>query len=618
MKKEKINFILEKILTEDIPPESINLWPVIKNDLVVRMQPHIKQGDNKVKKSSRINQRRGWLTSAAMLTLLLSVFLMATPQGRAFAQTILRFFSRSESNVAELPDLNASLVENDSQSYQPESPAADEAVSECSSSIFPGCGMAQVQEKVNFSLMTPADLPEGTRYTGASLLENGALMRYEGPDGIILLAQTQPDPLEISTWTIARDAVVETTTINNLPAEFIQGGWAGLGINEEGSLPWDAQLPTRTLRWKNNDTQFTLMNIPASTADCPQGLTMAQLTSLAEGLSSAADAPEQNTSLVGVSLDQAEKQAGFDFIIPSWLPPSFNLVATTYDSQHNSICQYYQYGTGSVNPALVIAQSNWSMPPINDLLIRAYYDGQEVDIPQPQTTIQLKGAASNTATLLENGAKTNAFCGGDLLIANRALVWQLQGRSMILFAQQDANDGRGFTTIKEMQRVAEALNGVDTNSDNGSTPDPERLLSKAEAEQVSTVEIRLPVKLLSNVRFDHISFKPGGENDGPIIATQYLANPVGDGRSYLMNIFQMPNSESTLEVLKLAGGFSPAAVSGKDALYQAQCWDSTALAGGIECHQILTWFDNSTQFEIFTHFPAEVPKEIMISIAESM
>lgn len=617
MKKEKINLLLDSMLCEEIPPESIHLWPAIQKNLVMRKQPTIKQGDMKMNNNIKMGKHARWLTLTAVLTFLLAVIMIATPQGRAFAQSVLRFFTRSGSNVMQLPELDASLETQDNQTMQPEA-YVDAGASVCGSPLLPTCNLSEAQKSLDFEILLPGELPQGLQFTGAALVKNGVVVKYEGSQGIILLAQTQPEPQEISIWTIARDATVEPATINNQPAEFIQGGWAGLGINEEGSMVWDSQLPTRTLRWKNGDTQLTLVNFPASSAQGAQGMNLAQMTALAERIAPTDDTLEGYDLSNGITLAEAEEQAGFDFIQPAWLPDNFNLEKTTHDSQHNSICQHYQYGTGSAAPALVIAQSNWALPPISDLQARASYDGQEVEIPHPQTHITLPGALGDTGKLLENGVQTDAFCGGNPLIANRALVWRIEGRSLILFAQLDAYDGRGFTTIKEMQRVAEALNGLDSGGQNTGAPDTERLLSKAEAEQASGVEIQLPTKLLSNVRFDYISFRPRVEDLGPIITTQYLADPVGDGRFYLMNIFQMPNSQNTLENIKLAGGFSPAAVRGKDALYQAQCWDSTALAGGIECHQILTWFDNDTQFEIFSHFPAELPKEIMISIAESM
>ena len=59
-------------------------------------------------------------------------------------------------------------------------------------------------------------------------------------------------------------------------------------------------------------------------------------------------------------------------------------------------------------------------------------------------------------------------------------------------------------------------------------------------------------------------------------------------------------------------------VKGNPAIYQTQCYDSTNLAYGTECHQVLTWLEGDTQYDIITYFPAMVPEETILAIAESM
>jgi len=172
-----------------------------------------------------------------------------------------------------------------------------------------------------------------------------------------------------------------------------------------------------------------------------------------------------------------------------------------------------------------------------------------------------------------------------------------------------------------MQRLAENINGFDTGPT--SEPDPERLLSVQAAEALTGLDIKVPTLMLTSVRFDHIANKNDGpyrvEDAGPSpIALMYTGQPVGDGRTYKVLIMQIPDSTNTLENLALAGGYEPALVSNQPAIYQEQCWDAAEINGSTGCFQTLICFENKTEFDFYTFFPTAIPREKIISIAESM
>lgn len=57
---------------------------------------------------------------------------------------------------------------------------------------------------------------------------------------------------------------------------------------------------------------------------------------------------------------------------------------------------------------------------------------------------------------------------------------------------------------------------------------------------------------------------------------------------------------------------------GVSGIYQAQCYDATELAGGVECRQFLTWFEGGVQYDVSTFFPASVSRDTVFAMAESM
>jgi hypothetical protein len=362
--------------------------------------------------------------------------------------------------------------------------------------------------------------------------------------------------------------------------------------------------------------RYTLVNFPAQSPDGPLGLDKAQLVMIAESMS-APNADPVDGSEARRTLAEVEQQAGFAFVEPAWLPAGVTSYDIRYDSQHNAICQYYRASADDVATTLVIAQSGWALPAPEDLLRKFYYGDQEIAMAVQQGWLPIAGADNENAAFIESGLAVEAYCGGEQTSVHRALMWMNGDRAYIIFASLDAGDGRGFVTVREMQRLAGVLNGIDPQADGDAAPDPERLRSLEQAEAVAGEDVRFPTVMLSNVRFDHIATWMVGDVPDRI-ATYFNGQPVGDGRTYGVDIFQTPNSEQTLEDLEQWGGYRQVSVHGNPAIYQESCWDSTTLAGGIECHQILTWFEDGAQFDVTTYFPALVPQEVILAIAESL
>ncbi len=604
--------MMQKLAEKEVPSASINLWHSLEQNLVKRKRNLSKQGEIYMK--PRIFNRRPfqWALGVTLTVVCGFTLLFAIPQGKALAQNILQFFSRSQTEQQTVPLVDAGLqTAPEEAAVEPAQEQAAVLEEGCGSALSPACTPEKLQEAAGFPLKFPQNLKD-MRFTGAAVLTNGALLQYEGSYGVLLLAQTLPGEDAAQTWTIGQGATVESVSVHNQPAEYVQGGWMGLGIND-ADMSWDASLPTQTLRWGLNGIEFTLVNFPAQSAGGPVGFDLAQMQQMAEEIG-VPNAAENTEAEDGLTLADAKTQAGFEFNEPDWLPTGFIAYKTTYDSQHNAICRYYYTPSdlAYLSP-LVIGQSTWALPGVEDLWATATYNGQEVETPVSQQFLSIQGADGGQGLFLENGLRADAFCGGEPMTANRALLWQQGTRTYALFAPLDASDGRGFVSVQEMQHLAESMTGAPTSM--AAVLDPERLLSVKDAESLTGQDVRLPVVMLANVRFNHIAYRSAEEG---MLVTYYAGQPVGDGRTYHILFSQTAGSQQTLDNLRLAGGYEDTIVNGNPAIYQASCWDSTTLVNESECRQFLTWFEDGTQYDLEAYFPGLVPQETIFAIAESV
>lgn len=612
MRNSKITQAIRTAVENEIPATSVDLWPTIKDKISSRMQNRHSTGVNNMKKQPFSLLRSRAFTLTSVVIMLFTSFLVFTPQGRTLAQTIFQYFVHAESNQAVIPTLSVKLVS------QPENP---EAASVSGSDIKPGCGatltsgcsIEMVQKIVSFKPLIPEFSIEEMTFSRAAADKNNSAMEFKTQKGTLLLLQTPIEMDDVSTWTIGKDAEIQSVTVNNQPAEFVLGGWVDNGLDVAG-FQWNENQPTRTLRWDAGGVRMTLINLPEQSARGPIGFEIDELTQIAAKINTKDMQKLAEGTADGFAREQAEQKAGFRIVDVRWLPGGYEIGKIRYSSENNAFCQYFHTDPANINPSLVLAQSNWALPEIETLLAEVFYDGKAVELSRIERHLILKGADGGLGFFIETGMQSHRYCGGEPAYANRALLWQKDNQSFILFGQMNTNDGRGFLTLNEMAKVAESINGVDSMD---TIPDLERMTSRKQAEEVTGVDILLPSKMIKGVKFSHIS-TDSVEQDWEMINTYYAGAPVGDGRTYHILITQTPNPENSLEEMRLAGGFSDITIRDQEAIYNPSCWQSNELSARTECRQELIWVEDGTMFSISAYFPALIPDEIFFSLAESM
>ena len=236
---KKIQSILRDALEKDIPSSQVKLLPAIKSSLVAGKT--IQQGEPMNTTKPRRIPRAAFVTLVIIILLALTLI---TPQGRAFAQSILQFFVRSQSDAIPMPtaqpmtwvDVTPGVP---AATMTPLPPMAAFA-NECGDFGSPTCTVEQIRSKVDFTVKEPANIPEGLYFIGATGGPDNVQISYQFKDfsGSLYITEKRwtgnPSP---QTDLVGASANVEQVQIGGLTGEYFKG----IFVAEDGDnvAHWD-------------------------------------------------------------------------------------------------------------------------------------------------------------------------------------------------------------------------------------------------------------------------------------------------------------------------------------------------------------------------------------------
>lgn len=386
MDNKNIHSILQDALEEKIPSAQIELWPAVKASLVAKKHSLTQQGE----KMNTAKPRR--MARAVLITLMIVVLLalaFITPQGRAFAQSILQFFVRTESDAIPVPTQEpvtwVDVNPNTPAVTKTPQPAIAIFANDCGDYGSPTCTVEQIRSMVNFTVKEPASIPVGLYFVGAT----------GGPDSIYLLYyyENQSGSLSVTVerWAgapspqtdiVGASAIVEEVNIGGLAGEYFKGIFVS---ESEGSVAtWDPNFGVETLRWVDNGISYTMQYSYPSAALEKEGM-----AALAESMTTEPVAkqpmpiptedpyawdPRETWNL---SLSEAEQQAGFKLVLPAKLPEILSFTGVSYDKSHGFVQVAYLTPQGN---ALLVGQQITPNPTdcfMCNILIGDYNDVEE-------------------------------------------------------------------------------------------------------------------------------------------------------------------------------------------------------------------------------------------------
>lgn len=244
MNSKKVQAVLQEALEQEIPSSQIRLWPAVQADLATGKHLEVQQGAK-----MNLSKRLPKATFAIGTIVLLLVLAFITPQGRALAQSVLRFFTRVDTDEFYMPVSDLTFEET--------TPFHNE----CGISIHPTCTVEEVRSKVSFEIKQLGSLPEGMFFEGATggpdYIELAYLHkdtdRLGGEMSVIVEATGHPTPF--GTGIVAKSANVEQVLVGDLPGEYYTGIFFQ---DDQGNVKWVPDDPQQTLRWEDGSSIYTL------------------------------------------------------------------------------------------------------------------------------------------------------------------------------------------------------------------------------------------------------------------------------------------------------------------------------------------------------------------------
>jgi hypothetical protein len=300
-----------------------------------------------------INRRRTYAVAWLVLALA-AALLIFTPQGRAWAQEVLHFFTRAESDTLPYTPPTVAWVDLTPSvpvpTMTPSALIAPFAV-DCGDYQSPKCSTEQIRSKVDFKVSELGSIPAGLYFIGATGGPDRIFIKYEAEahSGVLTIFESpwMGSP-EQTAWPVGASAVVETVQIGSVKGEYVKGSF--MLIDGEASVNWDPNLDIQTLHWVDKGVFFE-MQVAGSAAQISRDAFATLARSLTTKTVAAASTsmpvtatPEtiDVSSRFPLSVSQAEEQAGFHVLEPSRLPAILlPPVGASYEPEHHIVLIVY-------------------------------------------------------------------------------------------------------------------------------------------------------------------------------------------------------------------------------------------------------------------------------------
>ena len=571
--------------------------------------------------------RRRVINITAIAALTFALLVAATPQGRAFAQNVLRYFVRTENDTRPVPTLtlatpNATNVDSPNLLSGTHLPFEET----CGDIYYARCSMNEIRAMVAFPVNELGKTVEDITFVGATGGPAQVILVYMGKsvNGLLMLSVGPVTAAEQRPLQVAASAKVEPVSINGMAGEYVQGAWDSVGANN--GVSWTADPFVQTLRWEVDSVGYTMTFHAAKNTgillDKSAMLYMAEnMTMKVEAIVSPPAPP--------LEVQDISQQAGFTVVEPGWVPEGYVFSNAAYIPAQNTACLYYNYGTGNL-PEMAIAERPSASSILDDISTATVdFDGETITVPVVAEPLGVGGAQGGQAGLISNGVNTSKLCPNKDFVANQALYWQFDGKDYVLFGLIDQHEGGVFISRLEMQRLAENLTGVSTLPNNDL--DPQRLLSAEDARDLAGFEVKLPTQTIPGLHLDHAAvylaseqsqliagpFDTGsGETETVVFVYTPQGNPTRGGIDYGLFINQSAGAIRSLEEIFGWGGTEYITVNGQTAVYRQFFWDT--LTGGTDCRQELYWHENGIGYAITAYLPGALERKEFLAIAESM
>ena len=430
MSKEKVSRIFRSTVEHAAPPAEIGIWPALQARMAATTSerpPH----------PLRTMPRMALLVSAVLVVA--SGLVLTTTPGRAFGQTIWRFFTQSDAASAA-PVAVVDGTEGTPRSFTPTSlsiarlPFEDD----CGPVAAPRCSPSDLRERVRFPISVLVTKPRGITLVGLTGGPEQIWSTYtdEPHTGGLLLIEGRAD-LAWANPIVDSATVVQRVLIGNDEGEIVEGAWQD-GVS---GLAWNSAAALLTLRWEHDHRLYTLCSFG-------EGWTSEDLVAAATGLERAdlQTQPLVGRSMLATDVSAIEAQSGFRVVTPESLFPDYVFMGYTYAANTASVCLHYGYAPLALEfqPVAYLVES-----PTRELRPSAGDALRRIDLPGADQGEGWLDILYGDATIPCEDAP---FHGGP------RLSWRLEGMTYQLYASTNPAD-LGFVSEDQMIATAKSLTG---------------------------------------------------------------------------------------------------------------------------------------------------------------
>jgi hypothetical protein len=343
MDRKNIQSILQDAVEHEVPSSQIDLLPNVKEHLVARRDTSFQQGE---KMNPRKPRRIRRVVFAALMVVALMAIALTTPQARAIAQDIFKFFHRAESNVIPI---------------SPELIAASEATQAIATVTLPAplVTISDAYQVVGFGFLVP-EVPDGFVLLGARANSTSISIEYEaqGGGGALIINESLHEFMQ-SEWDQAPVEAISQVKIGDLDAEIVKGGF--VVFPGETVARWNPEAPILRLRWIFDGIWFEIAKL--GDVESIEYLDRDALLELAERMMKGS---------FTLDIKEVEGLAGFDVLEPTWLPPVLFFEGAAFeprewDHPKNTVQISYSFSSKSIGPGLASNGLVISQQPIENV-----------------------------------------------------------------------------------------------------------------------------------------------------------------------------------------------------------------------------------------------------------
>ena len=301
--------------------------------------------------------RRRAVAATSLTFLLIAALLIFTPQGRAWAQGLLNYFTRAGSDTLPAPTMaTMRWVEQTpgvpASTLTPVEPTQLAFSADCGDYSAPKCTVEQIRSKVDFTVKQLGTIPDGFYFTGATGGPGRIEIFYDTADhgGVIYISEAPwTGSPEQTSWEIGASAVVENVQIGSLAGEYVEGTF--MMKDGDSEMVWHEDADVQTMHWVDHGVFFVMQTAGPSFPLDPQALTTLA-ESLTTGPVAAASLPMPPTatpdpqeselrSVYPLTVAQAEEKAGFDVLEPTKLPEFLSWIGARYEAEQKTVNLFY-------------------------------------------------------------------------------------------------------------------------------------------------------------------------------------------------------------------------------------------------------------------------------------